>query len=146
MIIKWYLSIFIGLVAVSIGYILFLITRNIKSRRFYRKKCPNIPFAPDDNLITGHNGLFLTQKYNCNTFDEYHKKLGKTYGLFRFDRFCVSTLDLDLWKQITLDEPNDHVNRPYYSFPLHEFELDSIASAKDKQWAKIRRSIAPALS
>lgn len=128
------------------SYLIFLGLTTVLARRKFTKQSPNIPHAPNGSLFSGHNGLFVLQKYNIKTLDSYHKKLGKTIALFRHDRPCVSTTDIDLLKEIHLDEPNDHLNRPFYRFPMNEVEVDSIATAPHHQWLRIRRAVAPAIS
>lgn len=128
------------------SYLIFLSLTIILSRRKFKRQSPNIPHAPNGSLFSGHNGLFVLQKHNIKTIDDYHKKLGKTYVMFRHEKPCVSTTDIDLLKEINLDEPNDHLNRPYYGFPMNELQVDSIASAPHHQWLRIRRALAPAIS
>lgn len=78
----------------------------------------------------------LSRKYNAKTGG----------GMFGMQKF-VCTIDRELINIINFTEANKHYNQgDRFNVPAEELEKDTIFNAKDEQWRRIRRSVAPAFT
>lgn len=75
--------------------------------------------------------------------EAYHRKHGKTFGwLYSYHKIAY-TIDLELIEAMHLKESGKLINRSKVSFPIVEVDYDCLPSARDDQWRRIRRAIAP---
>lgn len=118
---------------------------NLEARNYLKSKSPNLPFLPNLNLISGHAHLTHFNFKSWQFLDEAHKIYGPTYGHVFWGIPAVSSLDLDLIKTVALEEANEHLNRNPLNVPTREIR-NSIAFARDDQWRRLRRAIAPAFT
>lgn len=82
---------------------------------------------------------------NFDTIDQWHNKLGKTFGYYIAHDPFVSTKDIDLIKKIEIDDANKHLDRLYFGFPSHEFST-SIFQVNGNEWRTVRKAIAATLT
>lgn len=101
---------------------------------------------PNPNIFSGNSYSLYYPLKNWKSFDEAHQKYGTTFGWFQTGIPSVSTHDLDIIKAMVLDEPYQNVNRLEMKIPVTEIREDSIAFAKDEQWRRLRKAIAPAFT
>jgi hypothetical protein len=111
----------------------------------FKKLSKNLPMCPGAGLLSNHTRVLPFGSNSSETLRRWHAEMGKTIGWLMGDKFCASTIDLDLIKRFIQDEQGVHMNRVHIGLPFSEFE-DSIMSAPKDEWQQLRRAIAPALT
>lgn len=71
---------------------------------------------------------------------------GKTFGALLGTQWIAMSIDLDLLKTLNIDEQNIHINRSEIYMAIKPIEKDCILFAKDDQWKRIRRAMAPSFT
>lgn len=132
--------------AVSVfAFLLIVAARNREKFKFFEKNAPGLKVAPDPSLFSGHTNQLVHARHNYRKPEELMNKYGPTVGFFIDSRPAAVTIDLDFIKTFTIDEQN-HINRMSANIPIKELEDDCIMFAKDEQWIRVRKAIAPAFS
>lgn len=133
-------------ISVVVYQLLKLSFKNRAAHKFFEIKSPNLPVAPKPDIIIGHAGKLFLSRLNWINLDEYHRLYGPTFGWYNIGKPAVSTIDLSLIQKMVIDEANEHINKIQLDIPLKEFIEDDILTARDEQWWRIRRAVAPAFT
>lgn len=127
--------------------LIITVVRRYNVYKFFELKKTNIPIILKPTLLGDHMINFSLNKRNWQYLENLHKihktKIGATFYL---DNPFISTLDIDLIKKIAIDEGEHHINRIELKLLVEEWEIGSIAFARDNQWLRLRKAVAPALS
>lgn len=133
--------------AILIVRIALAIARQHQANNYFRKVSPKLPVPYECmSLLGGSIRSVLANKRNVILIDQLHKKYGHTYGLTWGDKKWVMTVDLELIKNVIVDEPYVNLDRTELMMPIDELTVDSIATAPAEQWRRLRQAIAPALA
>lgn len=137
----------VALMAV-IGHVLFIMARNYKAHQFFKIKTPKLKLFPSKyyGIFGGHAGDLAFGPLNYKIVDELLRKDGPHLGAYYCDKPVVFTTDLKLIKTMVIDEPDDHLNRIDLNLPIKEFDRHCLMSARDGEWRRIRKAIAPAFA
>lgn len=131
-----------------LGIVILVISTGIKTAIVYhqfKSRTGSLKFVPQLQLLGGHINSLAFKSNLSKHLPELHKKYGKTMLWLYGTQPAAMTIDLDLIKLIACDEGQTHTNRIKMHLPVKEVEFDCIMLAKDEQWRRIRRAIAPAL-
>lgn len=97
----------------------------------------NVPSVGNKNVISGNLFEMIVPKQNMKVIDEYHKKLGKTFGIFYGPDPWIFTCDLDLLHKLLIkDKLPDRVQ---FQTPFSKEFHDSLAQINGEKWRKTRR-------
>lgn len=140
-----FFKILLTLVGFSISYVIHRVYHNYQVRVAFKRKAPHIKILPVTSWLTG-NADMVFDKRCWKVTHENHKRLGETIVFFYGDLAVVSTTDLDFIKKFAIDDGYQHINRAIPNLSVDELEHDNIMFAKDKQWLRLRKVIAPAFS
>lgn len=130
--------------AISIQLAVRIIKVNNEYDRF--KKALKLNMLPKPWWPSGHDPEMGFNPYSWLEQESLHRRYGRTFGWIGGSKPIVSTIDLDLIKKMTLDDPFAQLDRPDLELPFKELSRDNIAFANSKQWARIRRAMTPALT
>lgn len=136
---------FLGFLGYLIAGILFTMARNYRAHQFFKKLSPNLPCLPNPSLLSGHLIEYGFEKRLWKSFDEVHKKYGKTVGAYFSERAYITTVDLDLIRDIFIKDPYENINRTKSGITIKELE-NNIAFNEDDQWRRLRKVFAPVFS
>lgn len=95
------------------------IVANYHAHKFFQNKSPKLPLVPNPTILMGNASQTIWHMKNCNFIDEWHRKLGKTFGYYVAYEPYVSTTDIDLIKRIEIDEANKHLDRVFTEYPIN---------------------------
>lgn len=132
--------------------ILSVLTRTIRVYFAYRKFKKNskglfvLPFTWSPG---GHLHQICFSSNNLLKLEQLMKKHGfKTGGGMLGPLPTVLSCDIELFKTIFVDEAHLHCNRfsGKLNLLIDEVEDDSIGTASDDQWSRIRKSVAPSFT
>lgn len=127
--------------------LIFMLIKQHKTNQILKKTSPNLPVPYElMSIFGGHIRKIQYAHKNTLLIDKLHRKYGKTYGTYYCNQVWVCTTDIDLIKAVVIDEPYKNVNRFRAGIPIDEITVDSIASAEDGQWRRIRQAFAPSLA
>lgn len=80
---------------------------------------------------------------NYNLIDEWHNRLGKSFGHYMVDQPWISTKDINLLKKVMLDGGNN--DRMSVEMPIPELN-NSIVLINGDAWHRVRMALAPSLT
>lgn len=109
-----------------------------------KKKFPRIPVMRESSWLGNHLSS-LAMDQNCQRICREHADLGDIMLGLMNTRLLVSIVDLDLLKQIVLDQASVNINRVELPMPMSEYDCDNLMTCEDEQWKCIRKVFAPAL-
>lgn len=78
--------------------------------------------------------------------DSYHKKLGKSFGLFYGPDPWVMSVDLELIQRVFITEGHIHTDQTDFRLPFVTEFNESLAQVKGDKWRYNRRIIGPSFS
>lgn len=139
------------LISATVGLLMFIIINILlnfyeqhKLNQFFRRVTPKLPVPYElISIFGGHVRSIFLNKRNLYIIDELHKKYGKSYGYYFGRQPVVATTDLDLLKKVLFDEPYKNTNRIKFNLPFEEFGDDSIGTAWNEKWHRLRKVISP---
>lgn len=136
----------VGALVSFVVQVTLTLLHNWRAQRFFDIHSPSLPKVPNLSLFSGQAFSVAYGGRNWLKLHEYHLKLGPNICAFIRDVPAVSTIDLNLIKQMVIDAPHDHENRMGLMLLVQELEEDCIAFAEDDQWRRIRRAVGPAFA
>lgn len=146
MLIEIILLIITTCVAIFVAYLTRILIGNYYGQQVLQKHLPELPIMDGVRLLGGHAYVMLDQK-SWRLFDDAQKKLGKHVGFYWNDIACICTTDIDLLKQIVIDQGNENLNRIFdIRVAFEEMEVDNIGAARDDDWRRLRKVFSSALS
>lgn len=106
----------------------------------------NVPSVGNKNLLSGNLYDIIAQDNNIHIIDQWHERLGKTYGMFFGPDPWVLTTDLDLIHRLFVSEGHRYVDITQLRFPYIDDINNSLAQVGGDGWRKARRSLNPPFS
>lgn len=135
------ISSFFCVFASSVLVLIILIKLQVilNDRREYHKIFDkgNVPSVPNKHLLSGNLFEMIVARDNILVMQRYHKKLGKTYGMFYGPDPWIQTTDLDLLQKIFVKEKL--INRTLFRTPFPAEFGDSLVQIQGEKWRKTRR-------
>lgn len=133
-------------IATFITSLIHLLIKNYNAQRRFRGTLPKLPILDGVRLLGGHTHA-VAHPRSWKVLKEGQEKYGKYFGLFWNEVPCIITTDLDLIKTYVVDRADKNPNRFFkYNVAFEEMEVDNIASARDDQWRRLRKTFTPAFS
>lgn len=121
--------------------------RQVLAFRELRKLSPKLPIVKElTSVFGGFAKTVIHHPRNVFIIDNYANKYKHNAGGLYKTQYIVATSDLDLIKQIVLDEPYKNINRTALDCPVDEIANDCILTAEDDQWKRIRNASAPSFT
>ena len=123
---------------------MYLAVGQYLAEQAFKRRSPKLPWPVQGSFLTGHANSFMYASRSHENLADAHKKYGKTLAFMYKDQPVVSTIDLDLIKTFTVDEPNEHINRMRLGMFMKEYNHENILFAESDQWRRIRKVYAAA--
>lgn len=124
-------------------------TRVILNDRYERLKIfekGNVPSVSNTNVLSGNLFECIVPGNNTEIIDNWHKKLGKTFGLFYGPDPWVFTTDLDLLQKIFVEDGHKCIDAVQFRLPYTKEMNLSLASLQGEQWRTVRKILNPSFS
>lgn len=137
------------LLIISITLIAIFIVRLIQVRRAYlryKHDCKGLPILKQTWSLGANAKQIFFKTDSFANMESLFRGYGKTFGALLGTQRIAMSIDLDLFKTLNIDEQNVHINRDTFYFALTPTDTDCILFAKDDQWARIRRAMAPSFT
>lgn len=108
-------------------------------------KC-NIPSVSGKNVFSGNLFEMIVPVNNIKIQEDYHKRLGKTYGIFYGPDPWVLTIDMDLLHKVFVVEGQKHVDMNQLRMPFMNEINSSLAQVGGDTWRRHRKTLDPFFS
>lgn len=129
--------------------IAYYLARLIQIRQAYLKfkhVSRGLPILEPTFSLGGNASRVFFESDSYARLEQLFRFYGKTFGFMLGSRPLTMSVDLDLLKTIHIDEQHKHINREPFFYAVRSFERDSITFARDDQWKRIRRAMAPSFT
>lgn len=130
-------------------FIAYYIGRLAQIRRAYLKfknLSRGLPMLEPTFSLGGNASRVFFESDSYSRLEQLFRFHGKTFGMMIGHRPMTMSVDLDLLKTVHIDEQNMHINRESAFLAIRLIEKDSIMFARDDQWKRIRRAMAPSFT
>lgn len=129
--------------------IVIYIVRLIQVRRAYlryKQDSKGLPILEQTWSLGANARQVFFKSDSFAKMESLFRMYGKTFGALLGTQRIAMSIDLDLLKTLNVDEQNTHINRDSFFFAIKPIETDCILFAKDDQWKRIRRAMAPSFT
>jgi cytochrome P450 len=106
----------------------------------------NVPLVGEPGLFGGNLWQVISKPNNCQLFNDYHEKLGDTYGLFYGPDPWIMTIDLELIQRVFITEGNTHIDVTQFRLPFVTEINESLAQVCGDKWRTTRRIMGPSFT
>lgn len=106
----------------------------------------NVPSVSNKSALTGNLMELIAPNHNILIQEEYHRRFGKTYGIFYGADPWILTIDVDLLYKVFVLDSYKYINHTQYRVPLMTEINRSLVQVKDDEWRKQRKILDPFFS
>lgn len=106
----------------------------------------NIPSVGNKNVFSGNLFECIVPSNNMQIIDDYHKKFGKTFGMFYGPDPWVYTTDLDLLHKMFVADSGRNIDVTQFRLPFMTEMNNSLASIQGEEWRMMRRLLNPSFT
>lgn len=134
----------ISAVALIILKIVLIIRERYENHKIFDRG--NVPSVGNKNPFSGNLFEIIKPRDNLRIMLNYHKKLGKNFGIFYGQDPWVLSTDLDLLYKVFSLDSHKFVNRTNLRLPITK-ELDkSVGQNQGDDWRRARKMLSPSFA
>lgn len=106
----------------------------------------NVPSVGNKNVFSGNLFECIVPSNNMEIIEGYHRKLGKTFGMFYGPDPWVYTTDLDLLHKTFVANSQKNIDVTQFRLPFVNEMNTSLASIQGDEWRMVRKILNPSFT
>lgn len=106
----------------------------------------NVPSVGNKNVFSGNLFECIVPSNNMEIIEGYHRKLGKTFGMFYGPDPWIYTTDLDLLHKMFVADGKKNIDVTQFRLPFINEMNTSLASIQGDEWRMVRRILNPSFT